>query len=72
MKKAEHTTLDTLPSLTAAQKNDLKRLAAMSDNEIDTSDLPEMSATQLARMKRPEHYRGLPIPHECDPASGYE
>ena len=58
MKKAEHT-LDTLPSLTAAQKNDLKRLAAMSDNEIDTSDLPETSATQLARMKRPEHYRPI-------------
>ena len=56
MKKAEHTR-DTLPPLTAAQKNGLKRLAAMPDNEIDTTDIPEMSAPQLARMKRSEHYR---------------
>ena len=51
MKKAAHTR-DTLPPLTAAQKNGLKRLAAMPDNEIDTTDIPEMSAPQLARMKR--------------------
>lgn len=56
MKKVEHT-LDTLPPLTEAQKADLKRLAAMPDTEIDTSDIPELTDAQLAEMKRPEHFR---------------
>jgi uncharacterized protein (DUF4415 family) len=56
MKKVEHT-LDTLPPLTEAQKADLKRLAAMPDAEIDTSDIPELTDAQLAEMKRPEHFR---------------
>ena len=56
MKKVEHT-LDTLPPLTAAQKADLKRLAAMPDAEIDTSDIPELTDAQLAEMQRPEHFR---------------
>lgn len=56
MKKVEYT-LDTLPPLTEAQKADLKRLAAMPDAEIDTSDIPELTDTQLTEMKRPEHFR---------------
>lgn len=56
MKKVEHT-LDTLPPLTEAQKADLERLAAMPDAEIDTSDIPELTDAQLAKMKRPEHFR---------------
>ena len=56
MKKVEHTR-DTLPPLTEAQKADLKRLAALPDAEIDTSDIPEMTDTQLAEMKRSEHFR---------------
>lgn len=52
MKKVEHT-LDTLPPLTEAQKADLRRLAAKPDAEIDTSDIPELTDTQLAEMKRP-------------------
>ena len=56
MKKVEHT-LNTLPPLTEAQKDDLKRLAAMPDAEIDTSDIPELTDAQLAEMKRPEHFR---------------
>ena len=56
MKKVEHT-LDTLTPLTEAQKADLKRLAAMPDAEIDTSDIPELTDAQLAEMKRPEHFR---------------
>lgn len=56
MKKVEHT-LDTLPPLTEAQKADLKRLAAMPDAEIDTSDIHELTDAQLAEMKRPEHFR---------------
>lgn len=56
MKKVEHT-LDTLPPLTEAQKADLKRLAALPDAEIDTSDISELTDAQLAEMKRPEHFR---------------
>lgn len=58
MKKVEHT-LDTLPPLTEAQKADLKRLAALPDAEIDTSDIPELTDAQLAEMKRPEHFRPI-------------
>ena len=50
-------TRDTLPSLTEAQENDLKHLAAQSDEEIDTSDIPELTDAQLAEMQRPEHFR---------------
>ena len=39
MKTVEHTR-DTLPPLTEAQKDNLKRLAAKPDDEIDTSDIP--------------------------------
>jgi uncharacterized protein (DUF4415 family) len=56
MKTVKHT-FDTLPHLTKAQENDLKRLATLSDDEIDTSDIPELTAAQLAEMKRAEHYR---------------
>ena len=48
---------DMLPPLTEAQRDDLKRLAAMPDNEIDTSDMPELTDAQLAEMEQPEHYR---------------
>lgn len=56
MKTVKHT-LDTLPPLTEAQKNDLKRLAGLPDDEINTSDIPELTEAQLAEMKRPEHFR---------------
>ena len=56
MKKVRHT-LDTLLPLTEAQKADLKRLAALPDAEIDTSEIPELTDAQLAEMKRPEHFR---------------
>ncbi len=56
MKKVEHT-LDTLPPLTEAQKENLKSLTTMPDDRIDTSDIPELTETQLAEMKRLEHYR---------------
>ena len=58
MKKVEHT-LDTLPPLTEAQKTELKRLAALSDNQIDTSDVPELTESQLAQMAKPEHFRPI-------------
>lgn len=50
-------TLDTLPPLTDAQKADLERLAAMPDDQIDYSDIPELTDDQLAAMRRPEHFR---------------
>ena len=58
MKKVEHT-LDTLPPLTEVQKTELKRLAALSDNQIDTSDVPELTESQLAQMAKPEHFRPI-------------
>ena len=56
MKKVEYT-LDTLPPWTEAQKDNLKQLAAMPDDQIDASDIPELTDAQLAEMKRPEHFR---------------
>ena len=50
-------TRDMLPPLTEAQRDNLKRLDAMPDNEIDTSDMPELTDAQFAEMKQPEHYR---------------
>jgi len=43
--------------LTDAQKTDLKRLAALPDAEIDTSEIPELTDAQLAEMQRPQHFR---------------
>ena len=48
---------DPLPPLTEAQKDNLERLAAMPDDEVDTSDMPELTDAQLAETKRPEHCR---------------
>ena len=56
MKTVKHRR-DTLPPLTEAQKNNLKRLAAKPDNEIDTSDIPELTDAQLAK---DETARALP------------
>ena len=48
-------TLDTLPELTDAQVRLLEELA-LSDEPIDTSDIPELTDAQLAEMK-PALYR---------------
>ncbi len=56
MKTVEYT-LDTLPPLTEAQKEDLKRLAALPEEEIDTSDIPEMADGPREGMKRGLFYR---------------
>lgn len=55
---ASHT-LDTLPLLTDAQKRHLEELAALPDEKIDFSDIPELTDDQLARMRRPEHFRPI-------------
>lgn len=56
MKKVEHT-LETLPSLTKAQEDNLKRLATMPDDEINYDDIPALTDAQLAEMQRGRFYR---------------
>ena len=56
MKKVEHT-LETLPPLTKAQEDNLRRLAAMPDDEINYDDMPALTDTQLAEMQRGRFYR---------------
>lgn len=43
--------------LTAEQRARLRALAALPDDRIDTSDIPELTDAQLAQFRRPEHYR---------------
>ena len=56
MKTVNHTP-DTLPPLTEAQKSNLVRLNALSDRQIDTDDLPELTDAQMAKMERGRFYR---------------
>lgn len=56
MKKVKHT-LDTLPPLTEAQEDNLKRLAAMPDEEINYDDIPKLTEAQLSGMQRGAFYR---------------
>lgn len=49
--------LDELPELTEEQRARLDRLATLSDEEIDTSDIPELSEAQLAEMERGRFWR---------------
>lgn len=58
-KKVVNYTLDTLPPLTEAQRAQLENLAQMPDDQIDTSDISALTNTQLAEMKRAEHYRPI-------------
>ena len=44
--------LDELPELTKEQRARLARVAAMSDAEIDTSHIPELTEAELAEMER--------------------
>jgi len=56
MSKVEYTS-ETLPPLTKAQQDDLKRLAGMPDDGGDTDDMTELTATQLAGMQQGAFYR---------------
>jgi uncharacterized protein (DUF4415 family) len=56
MKKVEHRT-DMLPPLTKTQEANLKRLAALPDNEINHDDIPALTEAQLAEMQRGRFYR---------------
>lgn len=50
-------TLEALPPLTEAQIANLKALAARPDSEIDTSDIPELTAEQWKNGIRGRFYR---------------
>ena len=56
-KKTVSYTVNTLPPLTAAQRANLKRLAARLDQEIDTTEIPEMTDAQWKAAKRGDFYR---------------
>jgi uncharacterized protein (DUF4415 family) len=58
-KKIISYTLETLPPLTAAQRANLKALAARPESEIDTSDIPEMTDEQWKTARRGHFYRPL-------------
>ncbi len=50
-------TLDTLPPLTEKQRRNLEELAARPDDQIDFSDISELTDAQLAEMKPFAFYR---------------
>lgn len=56
MSKVEYTR-DTLPPLTKAQQDDLKRLAAMPDDGAAVDDTPELTSAQMTEMKQGVFYR---------------
>lgn len=56
-KKTFRYTPETLPPLTDAQRAHLRILAACPDSEIDTSDIPELTAEQWKTAVRSRFYR---------------
>ena len=48
---------DELGPLTDVQREELRALAELPDEQIDTSDIPPLSDAQLARMVRGRFYR---------------
>jgi len=60
MKKKEvRHTPDTLPPLTDVRHEQLKKLADMSDDQINYDNIPKLTEVQLAEFHRPEHYRPI-------------
>lgn len=61
MKKAKivRHTLETLPPLTAKEREQLKALAGKPDRAIDLSDLPPLTDAQLRKAVRGRFYRPL-------------
>ncbi len=55
-------TPSALPPLTEAQKANLKALAALPDDAIDLSDIPELSPEQWKTAQRGRFYR--PVKHQ--------
>lgn len=50
-------TLDTLPELTEERRKELAKLDAMPADQIDTSDIPELTDEQWASAVRGRFYR---------------
>jgi uncharacterized protein (DUF4415 family) len=50
-------TLETLPPLTKAQRDHLAKLATLPDNQVDTSDISELTDEQLNTGVRGRFYR---------------
>jgi len=53
MRKTVSYTLNTLPPVTEARRKELAALAALPDDQIDLSDIPELTDEQLADFYRP-------------------
>ena len=52
-------TLDTLPELTEERRKELARLDALPADQIDTSDIPELTDEQWASAVRGRFYRPI-------------
>lgn len=52
-------TLDTLPELTEERRKALVQLAALPDDQIDTSDIPELTEAQWAGADLGRFYRPI-------------
>ena len=50
-------TLDRLPDMTEERRRKLEKLATLPDEQIDTSDIPELSEAQWAEAVRGRFYR---------------
>jgi uncharacterized protein (DUF4415 family) len=58
-KKTVSYTLDTLPPLTQGRCRELTMMADLPDDQIDTSDIPELTDEQLAEMRPAALYRPI-------------
>jgi uncharacterized protein (DUF4415 family) len=56
-KKMVRYTLETLPELTKAQRDQLRELAKRPDSEIDTSDIPALTEEEWKHAVRGRFYR---------------
>jgi len=54
--KISNYTLDTLPPLTAKQREHLDAISKKPDSGIDLSDIPELTDEQLSEMRRPSEF----------------
>lgn len=57
--KTNRYTINTLPPLTAKERKHLEGLATKRDDQIDVSDIPELTDEQLAEMKPFGFYRPI-------------
>lgn len=53
MRKTVSYTLETLPPVTEGRRRELAALAALPDDQIDLSDIPELTDEHLADFYRP-------------------